>query len=131
MSTATEGQATESLVERFTLKTLVECCLLLEEGVAGTKDIETGMMMGAGILPGPFTRADERGLDEILGALEAAEQEWGPAFAPPLVRKRLLNQGRLGKQSREGFFFFPQPDYDQSYETVAQETRGDIGVMWL
>ena len=35
MSTATEGgQATEALVERFGLKTLVECCLLLEEGIA-------------------------------------------------------------------------------------------------
>ena len=105
MSTATEGgQATEALVERFGLKTLVECCLLLEEGIAGTKDIETGMMMGAGILPGPFTRADERGLDEVLEALERAEQEWGPAFAPPLILKRLVNQGRLGKKSGQGFF---------------------------
>ena len=105
MSTATEGgAATDTLVERFTLKTLVECCLLLEEGIAGTKDIETGMMMGAGILPGPFTRADERGLDEIVSALETAEKEWGPAFAPPLVLKRLVNQGRLGKKSGQGFY---------------------------
>ena len=131
MSTATEGQATDTLVERFGLKTLVECCLLLEEGIAGTKDIETGMMMGAGILPGPFTRADERGLDEVLGALERAEQEWGPAFAPPLILKRLVNQGRLGKKSGQGFFFYPQPDGDSSYETIALETRGDVGVLWL
>ena len=131
MSTATEGQATEALVERFGLKTLVECCLLLEEGIAGTKDIETGMMMGAGILPGPFTRADERGLDEVLQALERAEQEWGPAFAPPLILKRLVNQGRLGKKSGQGFFIYPQPDSDSSYETIALETRGDVGILWL
>src|SRR5215203_4393310 len=131
MSTATEGQATEVLVERFGLKTLVECCLLLEEGIAGTKDIETGMMMGAGILPGPFTRADERGLDDALAALERAEQEWGPGFAPPLILKRLVNQGRLGKKSGQGFFFYPQPDGDSSYETLALETRGDVGILWL
>jgi enoyl-CoA hydratase / 3-hydroxyacyl-CoA dehydrogenase len=131
MSTAAEGQATDTLVERFTLKTLVECCLLLEEGIAGTKDIETGMMMGAGILPGPFTRADERGLDEILAALERAETEWGQAFAPPLILRRLVNQGRLGKKSGQGFFFYPQPDSDSSYETIALETRGDVGVLWL
>ena len=131
MSTATEGQATEVLVERFGLKTLVECCLLLEEGIAGTKDIETGMMMGAGILPGPFTRADERGLDEVLSALERAEREWGPAFAPPLILKRLVNQGRLGKKSGHGFFTYPQPDSDSSYETIALETRGDVGILWL
>jgi enoyl-CoA hydratase/3-hydroxyacyl-CoA dehydrogenase len=131
MSTATEGQATDTLVERFTLKTLVECCLLLEEGIAGTKDIETGMMMGAGILPGPFTRADDRGLDEVLAALEQAEQEWGPAFAPPLILKRLVNQGRLGKKSGQGFFTYPQIDSDSSYETIGLETRGDIGILWL
>src|SRR5918997_3927012 len=131
MSTATEGQATDTLVERFGLKTLVECCLLLEEGIAGTKDIETGMMMGAGILPGPFTRADERGLDDVLAALERAEQEWGPGFAPPLVLKRLVNQGRLGKKSGQGFFVYPQPDSDSSYETIALETRGEVGILWL
>ena len=131
MSTATEGQATDTLVERFTLKTLVECCLLLEEGIAGTKDIETGMMMGAGILPGPFARADERGLDDALAALERAEQEWGPAFTPPLILKRLVNQGRLGKKSGQGFFPYAQPDSDQSYETIQLETRGDTGILWL
>jgi enoyl-CoA hydratase / 3-hydroxyacyl-CoA dehydrogenase len=131
MSTATEGQATETLVERLQLKTLVECCLVLEEGIAGTKDIETGMMMGAGILPGPFTRADERGLDDVLEALERAEHEWGPAFTAPLILKRLVNQGRLGKKSGQGFFPYPQPDSDSSYETIQLETRGDIGILWL
>jgi enoyl-CoA hydratase/3-hydroxyacyl-CoA dehydrogenase len=132
MSTATEGQATETLVERLQLKTLVECCLVLEEGIAGTKDIETGMMMGAGILPGPFTRADERGLDEVLQALARAEQEWGPAFAPPLILKRLVNQGRLGKKTGQGFFFYPQADegFDQR-ETILLETRDEIAIVWL
>ena len=132
MSTATEGsQALDTLVERLQLKTLVECCLVIEEGIAGTKDIETGMMMGAGILPGPFARADERGLDEILEALERAEQEWGPAFTPPLILKRLVNQGRLGKKRGQGFFPYPQPDSDSSYETIQLETRGDVGILWL
>src|SRR3954469_6591372 len=132
MSTATEGgQALDTLVERLQLKTLVECCLVIEEGIAGTKDIETGMMMGAGILPGPFARADERGLDDVLQALERAEQEWGPAFAPPLLLRRLVNQGRLGKKSGQGFFPYPQPDDGQSRETIALETRGDVAIVWL
>ena len=71
MSTATSA-GTHSLVERMGLKTLVESCLVLEEGVASAKDIEMGMMMGAGILPGPFSRADEAGLDVILEQLERA-----------------------------------------------------------
>src|SRR4051812_8928977 len=131
MSTAAESQATDTLVERFTLKTLVECCLVLEEGIAGIKDIDVGMMAGAGILPGPFARADERGLDDALEALEKAQSEWGDAFEPPIILRRLVAQGRLGKKTGQGFFPYPRPDEDSSYETVALETRGDIGIIWL
>jgi enoyl-CoA hydratase/3-hydroxyacyl-CoA dehydrogenase len=130
MSTAA-SEATETLVERFTLKALVECCLVLEEGVASAKDIEIGMMMGAGILPGPFARADQRGLDDVLEALERARSEWGDAFEPPLILRRLVAQGRLGQKTGQGFFPYPQPDEGQERETVALETRDDIGVIWL
>jgi enoyl-CoA hydratase / 3-hydroxyacyl-CoA dehydrogenase len=131
MSTAASEQATETLVERFGLKALVESCLVLEEGVASAKDIEIGMMMGAGILPGPFARADERGLDDVLEALERAHADWGEAFEPPLILRRLVAQGRLGKKSGQGFFPYPQPDEGQSRETVALETRDDLGIVWL
>ena len=109
MSTAAEGQVTDTLVERFSLKALVESCLVLEEGAAAAKDIEMGMMMGAGILPGPFARADERGLDDVLEALERAESEWGENFTPPGVLRRLVAQGRLGKKTGQGFFPYLSP----------------------
>ena len=81
MSTAsTTSPALDTLVERSGLKTLVESCLVLEEGIAGIKDIDIGMMAGAGIMPGPFARADEQGLDDALSALERAQSEWGDAF---------------------------------------------------
>jgi enoyl-CoA hydratase/3-hydroxyacyl-CoA dehydrogenase len=88
-------------------------------------------MMGAGILPGPFTRADEQGLDGVLEALERAQAEWGEGFAPPPVLQRLVAQGRLGKKAGQGFFPYPRPDEGQSRETVALETRGDVGIVWL
>ncbi len=123
--------AAERLVERFSLKVLVEACLVLDEGEATAKDIEVGMMMGAGILPGPFTRADEQGLDAVLGALERARAEWGEGFAPPLVLQRLVAQGRLGRQTGQGFFPYPRPDAGGSRETVALETREGVGIVWL
>jgi enoyl-CoA hydratase / 3-hydroxyacyl-CoA dehydrogenase len=133
MSTATDqNEVTGTLVERLGLKTIVESCLVLEDGLASVKDIETGMMMGAGILPGPFARADEQGLDEVLAALERAQHEWGENFAPPLILRRLVAQGRLGKKSGQGFFPYPQPDGEQGgRETIALETRGDVGICWL
>jgi enoyl-CoA hydratase/3-hydroxyacyl-CoA dehydrogenase len=130
MSTATSS-GLDTIVERMGLKTLVESCLVLEEGVASAKDIEIGMMMGAGILPGPFSRADEAGLDEMLAALERAEAEWGESYSPPTVLRRLVAQGRLGKKSGQGFFPYPQPDAGDQRETVLLETRGDVGIAWL
>src|SRR4051794_9512047 len=130
MSTAAR-EGTETLVERFSLKALGESCLVLEEEVASAKDIEIGMMMGAGILPGPFARADERGLDDVLEALERAESDWGEQFSPPLTLRRLVAQGRLGKKTGQGFFPYPRPDEGQSRETLALETRDDVGIVWL
>src|SRR5918995_1144073 len=129
MSTA--SAATGTLVERMGLKTLLESCLVLEEGVASAKDIEIGMMMGAGILPGPFTRADEAGLDVMLEQLERAQAEWGDHFEPPSVLKRLVAQNRLGKKTGQGFFPYPQPDAGDQRETVLLETRGDVAIAWL
>src|SRR5215210_4474886 len=130
MSTAS-ASGLDTIVERMGLKTLVESCLVLEEGVASAKDIEMGMMMGAGILPGPFSRADETGLDTILEQLERAQQEWGDAFEPPSVLKRLVAQKRLGKKTGQGFFPYPQPDAGDQRETVLLETRGDVAIAWL
>ena len=98
------------LADRFALKAFVEACLVLEEGVAGVRDIDLGMMMGTGMIPGPFARADLRGLDDVLAALEQAEQEWGEHFEPPVILRRLVAQGRLGAKAGQGFFPYPHPD---------------------
>jgi enoyl-CoA hydratase/3-hydroxyacyl-CoA dehydrogenase len=79
MSTQAETLATD-VVDRFTLKALVESCLVLEEGIASLREIDLGMMAGAGIMPPPFARADAIGLDELLTRLERAALDWGEAF---------------------------------------------------
>jgi enoyl-CoA hydratase / 3-hydroxyacyl-CoA dehydrogenase len=130
MSTGTEIDAA-SLVDRFTLKALVESCLVLEEGVASMKDIDLGMMAGAGIMPPPFARADQIGLDEVLAKLERAEQEWGENFEPPTIIRRLVAQGRLGVKTGQGFFPYARPDAGWEDSPVKLETRGDIAIAWL
>jgi enoyl-CoA hydratase/3-hydroxyacyl-CoA dehydrogenase len=135
MSTTTDqsqDQVLDTVVERFQLKSLVEACLLVEEGVAQIKDIDMGMMMGAGIIPGPFAAADERGLDEILEALENAPEAWGPWFEPPILLRRMVAQGRLGKKTGQGFYPYVGDGADTK-ETVALETRDDgrLAICWL
>jgi enoyl-CoA hydratase / 3-hydroxyacyl-CoA dehydrogenase len=130
MSTEAELD-TATLVERFTLKALVEACLVLEEGVAAMKDIDLGMMAGAGIVPPPFARADQVGLDEVLAALERATGEWGERFEPPTILRRLVAQGRLGVKAGQGFFPYARPDAGWAEGPVKLETRGSTAIAWL
>jgi enoyl-CoA hydratase / 3-hydroxyacyl-CoA dehydrogenase len=134
-----EGEAepdVDELVELLTLKTFVEACLVLEEGVATHRDIDVGMMAGAGLDPRrgllpPFMKADVEGLDTILERLESAAERHGERFEPPLTLRRLVAQGRLGQKSGQGFYPYPQLDEDQPAEVVKLETRGDVAIAWL
>ncbi len=76
---------------------------MLEEGIASMKDIDLGMMAGAGIIPPPFARADQLGLDEVLAKLERAASEWGENFAPPTVFEAAGGPGPARGQERPGF----------------------------
>jgi enoyl-CoA hydratase / 3-hydroxyacyl-CoA dehydrogenase len=126
----------EALAELMSLKALVEACLVLEEGVSSVREIDLGMMAGAGMDPRrgifpPFTKADLTGLDVVLEKLEAAEEEHGDRFAPPVTLKRLVAQGRLGQKAGQGFYAYPQADEGEQTETVKLETRGDVAIAWL
>ena len=131
----TEGETefdADELTQRFVLKAFVEACLLLEEGMATTRDIDLGMMAGAGLIPPPFARADQTGLGEVLAQLDRAQDEWGDRFAPPLILRRLVAQGRLGAKCGQGFFGYARPDegFEQG-EKVKLETRDAIAIAWL
>jgi enoyl-CoA hydratase / 3-hydroxyacyl-CoA dehydrogenase len=136
---ALEGDAepdVDELVELLTLKTFVEACLVLDEGVATHRDIDVGMMAGAGLDPRrgllpPFMKADTEGLDVVLERLDRATERHGERFAAPLVLRRLVAQGRLGQKSGQGFYPYAQPDDEQPGETVKLETRGDVAIAWL
>jgi enoyl-CoA hydratase / 3-hydroxyacyl-CoA dehydrogenase len=131
------------LVEMLSLKTLIEACLVLEEGVATHRDIDFGMMAGAGLDPRrglmpPFMKADSEGLDTVLERMENAQEKFGERFTPPTILRRMVAQGRLGQKSGQGFYAYPQPDAEQpaasssKVEVVKLETRGDgVAIAWL
>ncbi|MCW3068541.1 MAG: hypothetical protein JWL67_1166 [Solirubrobacterales bacterium] len=125
------------LVELLSLKTFLEACLVLEEGVASHRDIDFGMMAGAGLDPRrgllpPFMKADSEGLDTVLERMENARERHGDRFTPPTILRRLVAQGRLGQKSGQGFYAYPQPDAEQPAEVVTLETREDgVAIAWL
>jgi enoyl-CoA hydratase/3-hydroxyacyl-CoA dehydrogenase len=127
----------DELVELLSLKTFLEACLVLEEGVASHRDIDFGMMAGAGLDPRrgllpPFMRADVDGLDAVLERMENAQEKFGERFTPPTILRRLVAQGRLGQKSGQGFYAYPQPDAEQPAEVIKLETREDgVAIAWL
>ncbi|HEY7256279.1 MAG TPA: 3-hydroxyacyl-CoA dehydrogenase NAD-binding domain-containing protein [Solirubrobacterales bacterium] len=126
----------DELIAMFSGRALIEACSLVEEGVCSVRDIDVGMMAGSGLDPRkgllpPFWRADVEGLDEVLERIENLEERYGERFAPPVLLRRLVAQGRLGLKSGQGFYPYPQPDDGEQAETVKLETRDSVAVAWL
>ncbi len=127
----------EDLVTRTLLTSLREACQLVEEGIAGIRDIDFGMMGGAGMDPRrglmpPFMKADQIGLDVVLQQFEDAAEKHGSRFNPPVLLQRLVAQGRLGTKSGQGFYPYPNFDAEQPAELVKLESRdGGISIAWL
>ncbi len=127
----------EALVEMFSLKALVEACLILEEGVCTVREIDLGMMAGAGLDPRrglfpPFWKADIDGLDVTLERLENLTEKHPDRFSVPVTLKRLVAQGRTGYAAGQGFYAYPRPDEGDQTETIKLETReGGFAIAWL
>jgi enoyl-CoA hydratase/3-hydroxyacyl-CoA dehydrogenase len=123
----------EELGDLLMLKTFKEACSVLEEGICTVREIDLGMMAGAGLDPRrglfpPFWKADLEGLDTILERMERYEESHGERFAPPRTVKRLVAQGRLGLKSGQGFYAYPQVEGEG---TVKLEKRGEVAIAWL
>jgi enoyl-CoA hydratase/3-hydroxyacyl-CoA dehydrogenase len=126
----------EELVAMFTGRALIESCLLVEEGVVSVRDVDLGMMAGAGLDPRrgllpPFWKADVEGLGNVLERIEKLQEKYGDRFKPPALLRRLVAQGRLGLESGEGFYPYPRPDEGEQTDTVKLETRGGVAIAWL
>jgi len=126
----------EELVAMFTGRALIESCLLVEEGVCSVRDVDLGMMAGAGLDPRrgllpPFWKADVEGLGKVLEKLERLQERHGERFTPPVLLRRLVAQGRLGLESGQGFYPYPQPDEGEQADAVKLETRGEVAIAWL
>ena len=83
----------------------MEAIRMLEEGVASAEDIDTAMVLGYKHPIGPLKLTDLVGLDVRMNiGTYLAEQLQNPAFEPPQLLKSLVEQGKLGKKSGEGFY---------------------------
>ena len=98
------------VANRLQYALFTEALRCLEEGVATPEQIDDAVRGSFGFrLPffGPFRIADMAGLDVYAAVYEVLERELGPRFAPPALFGELVEVGRLGTKTGEGFH-----DYD-------------------
>jgi 3-hydroxybutyryl-CoA dehydrogenase len=83
----------------------LEAMRMLEEGVASAEDIDRAMVHGYRHPMGPLRLSDLVGLDVRLAIARYLSRELGDArFQPPAVLERLVEEGKLGRKTGEGFF---------------------------
>ncbi|HET7434212.1 MAG TPA: 3-hydroxyacyl-CoA dehydrogenase family protein [Thermoanaerobaculia bacterium] len=82
----------------------LEAIRMLQEGVASAEDIDRAMELGYNHPMGPLRLTDLVGLDVRLGIAEYLAATLGERFEPPQLLRQLVEQGKLGKKSGEGFY---------------------------
>lgn len=82
----------------------LEAIRMLEEGVASAEDIDRAMVLGYRHPMGPLRLTDLVGLDVRLGIAEYLFSTLGPRFEPPRLLRRMVEDGKLGKKTGQGFY---------------------------
>jgi len=93
------------IVNRLLAPFMLEAIRMLEAGLATREDIDNGMVLGLNHPMGPLTLADFVGLDTMFYITEAMYAETkDPKFAAPLILKRMVTAGHLGRKTGKGFY---------------------------
>jgi len=89
---------------RVIMSMINDAIYCLEEGVASLEGIDTIMKLGANHPMGPLQLADLMGLDICFEILEILHTELGDKYRPCPLLKKMVDAGKLGKKSGEGFY---------------------------
>jgi len=100
------NEAPGFIVNRLLWPFLNEAYKLLENGVSDKKFIDTAIKLGLNHPMGPFELSDYIGLDVMLEIGQYLEEQLGPSYKPAKVLSKLVNEGKLGKKTKEGFYIY-------------------------
>jgi len=93
------------VVNRLLVPYMLDAIRCLEQGLAGTEDIDKGMTLGTGYPMGPFVLCDFVGIDTLYRISEIMFEEFRETrFAPPPLLRRMVSMGYYGRKSGKGFY---------------------------
>ncbi|WP_028580869.1 3-hydroxyacyl-CoA dehydrogenase NAD-binding domain-containing protein [Desulfogranum japonicum] len=86
---------------------------LVIRGVADAEDIDRAWMGNTGMQIGPFGMLDAIGLDTALEVTKVRARK-NPLRLPGIIFfQQYVKQGRLGVKSGQGFYTYPDPEYNK------------------
>ncbi|GED96113.1 3-hydroxybutyryl-CoA dehydrogenase [Gordonia crocea] len=93
------------IVNALLIPYLTSAIRMFETGFASAEDIDEGMVSGCGHPMGPLRLCDTVGLDICLAVAESLFDEFGdPHYAPPVLLRRMVDAGYLGRKTGRGFY---------------------------
>lgn len=88
-----------------------EATWMLYEGVSTREEIDTAYKLGFHHPMGPFELADLVGLDTLVSILDVLWDGFrDPKYRACPLLKRMVEAGKLGRKSGEGFYSYPSRD---------------------
>jgi len=84
-----------------------EAFYMLQEGVAGAREIDKALKLGLNHPMGPFELVDLVGLDVRLNILNFLHQTLGEKFRPCPLMVKYVKAGRLGRKVGKGVYEYP------------------------
>lgn len=97
------------IVNRLLMPFMLEAFRQMESGLVTKEDIDAGARLGLGHPMGPLKLADLVGIDTVLYIAGAIYEELGdPLYAPPLILKKMVAAGWLGRKTGKGFYEYRQ-----------------------
>jgi 3-hydroxybutyryl-CoA dehydrogenase len=93
------------IVNRLLITMINEAVIQYEAGVASAQDIDTAMKLGANYPMGPLELADYIGIDVVLAIMKSIQEQTGSnKYKPADMLINMVEAGRLGRKSGEGFY---------------------------
>ena len=93
------------IVNRLMVPQILNAIRMLEAGVATKEDIDTGVTLGLNHPLGPLGLADFVGLDTLYFIANSIYDEFkDPQFASPILLKKMVTAGWLGRKTGKGFY---------------------------